>query len=189
MDVAFCVFDGMTVLDVVGAYDPITRLDRLGTRSIDWDVCARVDSVTADRLQISVDRTEPDLGEYDLVFLPGGPATRDRRSDERFVEWLRTAESCEYLVSVCTGSLLLGAAGFLDGRKATTHPGAFDVFGEYAEVIDDRVVREGRVITGRGVSSSLDLGRYVVQELTDGETRRAVATEMDYSCDGDFVPN
>jgi cyclohexyl-isocyanide hydratase len=180
MEVAFCAFDGMTVLDFVGAYDPITRLDRLDTRSLDWDLCASEDSVTADRLTFDVDRTDPDLGAYDLVFLPGGLATRELRHDESFIEWLRTAESCEYLVSVCTGSLLLGAAGFLDGRRATTHPGAFDLLEEYAEVVDDRVVQDGRVITGRGVSSSLDLGLFVVQELTDAETRKAVAEEMDY---------
>jgi cyclohexyl-isocyanide hydratase len=180
MDVAFCAFDGMTVLDFVGAYDPITRLDRIDGIFLDWDVCARSDSVSADRLTFEVDRTEPDLGAYDLVVVPGGRATRELRHDEEFVGWLRTAGSREYLISVCTGSLLLGAAGFLDGRKATTHPSAFDVLEEYAEVVDDRVVKDGRVITGRGVSSSLDLGLFVVQELTDAETRAAVAEKMDY---------
>ena len=184
MDVAFCAFDGMTVLDFVGAYDPITRLDQTDRLALDWDVCGRDETVTANRLTFDVDRTDPDLGAYDLVFLPGGLATRDLRHDESFLEWIRTAEPCEYLVSVCTGSLLLGAAGFLEGREATTHPSAFDLLGEYAEVVDDRVVQDERVITGRGVSSSLDLGLFVVQELTDGETRRAVANEMDYPYGG-----
>lgn len=87
---------------------------------LDWDVCAQSETVTADRLRIEVDRIEPDLGEYDLVFLPGGPATRDLCDDESFLAWLRTATDCDYLTSVCTGTLLLGAAGFLDGRRATT---------------------------------------------------------------------
>jgi transcriptional regulator GlxA family with amidase domain len=180
MNVAFCVYDGMTALDFVGAYDPITRLDRMDFLSVDWDVSARSETVAATGLNFDVDRVEPDLGEYDLVFVPGGHGSRDLRNDESFLEWLRTAEACEYVTSVCTGSLLLGAAGFLDGRRATTHPTAFDTLAEYAEVVDDRVVQDGNVITARGVSSAIDLGLYVVEMLADAETRRAIAQQMDY---------
>ncbi len=184
MKVAFCIYDGMTVLDIVGAYDPITRLDRMEFVPLEWDICARTERVNADELDLGVDRIAPDLGEYDLVVLPGGLATRELRHDREFVEWIETAASCEYLTSVCTGSLLLGAAGFLEGRRATTHPNAFEILEEYAEVVDDRVVRDGNVITGRGVSSSIDLGLYVVELLSDAETRRAIATQMDYPYGG-----
>jgi cyclohexyl-isocyanide hydratase len=180
MNVAFCIYDGTTVLDFVGAYDPITRLERMDFLPVDWDVCARTESVAANRLTLQVDRVKPELGDYDLVFLPGGCATRDLRHDESFVEWIRTAATCEYLTSVCTGSLLLGAAGFLDGRRATTHPSEFDTLAEYAKVVDDRVVQDGNVITGRGVASALDLGLYVVEELSDAVTREAITEQMDY---------
>ncbi len=180
MKVAFCIYDGMTVLDIVGAYDPITRLDRMDFMPLEWDICAATEDVSADGWALGVDRIKPDLGEYDLVFLPGGFASRELRHDGEFVEWIETAASCEYLTSVCTGSLLLGAAGFLDGKRATTHPSAFDTLSEYAEVVDDRVVRDGNVITGRGVSSSIDLGLYVVEVLSDAETRKAIAAQMDY---------
>lgn len=180
MKVAFCIYDGMTVLDFVGAYDPITRLDRMDFTPLEWDVCARTERVSADELDLGVDRVEPDLGEYDLVFFPGGFASRELRHEESFLEWIRTAASCEYLTSVCTGSLLLGAAGFLEGKRATTHPSAFETLEEYADVVDDRVVHDGNVITGRGVSSSVDLGLYVVETLSDAETRRAIAAQMDY---------
>lgn len=180
MDVACCLYDDMTVLDFVGAYDPLTRLEADDSASVSVDVCARAEQIRADGLTIAVDRVEPDLGGYDLLFVPGGQGSRALRTDEAFLDWLRSAASCEYLTSVCTGSLLLGAAGFLDGRRATTHPTAFDLLAEYAEVVDDRIVRDGRVITGRGVSSSLDLGLYLVELLADRETREAVATQMDY---------
>jgi cyclohexyl-isocyanide hydratase len=180
MNVAFCIYDGMTVLDFVGAYDPITRLDRMNFIPMEWDSCARTEAVTANQLTLSVDRVEPDLGEYDLVFIPGEYATRTLRHDEAFLDWLRTAASCEYLTSVCTGSLLLGAAGFLKGRQATTHPSEFDTLAKYAEVVRDRVVHDRNVITGRGVSSAIDLGLYVVEMLSDVETRGAVADQMDY---------
>jgi cyclohexyl-isocyanide hydratase len=180
MNAAFCIYDGMTALDFVGAYDPITRLDRMDFVPLEWDVCARTETVATNRLDIGVDRVEPDLDEYDLVFLPGGYATRELEDDSEFIAWLETAESCEYLTSVCTGSLLLGAAGFLEGKRATTHPTAFEDLKKYAEVVDDRVVEDGNVITGRGVSSSIDLGLYVVEMLTDSETRAAIAEQMDY---------
>jgi cyclohexyl-isocyanide hydratase len=180
MQVAFCAYDGMTALDFVGAYDPITRLDRSGIRPLEWDVCAPSERVTTDGLTLDADRVTPDLGAYDLLFLPGGPPARELADDERVVEWLRSAEPCRYKTSVCTGSLLLGAAGFLEGRRATTHPEALEALGAYAEATDERVVRDGPVITGRGVSSALDLGLAVVEVLTDAETRAAVAEEMDY---------
>lgn len=189
MNVAFCIFDGMTALDFVGAYDPITRLDRMGFLQIEWDVCARTDSVSSDRLTFDIDRVDPDLADYDLVFVPGGHATRQLRQDDEFVSWLRSAEDATYLASVCTGSLLLGAAGFLDGRRATTHPSASDLLNEYADVVEDRVVRDGPVITGRGVSSSLDLGLYVVEVLSDAETRRAIAEQIDYPYGEEVFPD
>lgn len=180
MNIAFCIFDGMTALDFVGAYDPITRLDRMDFMPLDWDTCARTESVTANGLTFSVDRVEPSLDQYDLVVLPGGYATRELRHDESFVGWLQTAESYEYVTSVCTGSLLLGAAGFLDGRRATTHPEAFEILAEYAEVVDERVVQDGNVITARGVTSAIDFGLYVVEVLSDTETRQAIGRQMDY---------
>lgn len=187
MNVAFCIYDGMTALDFVGAYDPITRLKRMDFMPLDWDVCARGETVTANRLSFEVDRVKPDLDNYDLVFLPGGYATRDLRHDESFIGWLRTAATCEYLTSVCTGSLLLGAAGFLNGRRATTHPTEFETLAEYAEVVDDRVVQDSNVITGRGVSSSIDLGLYVVEVLSDAETRKVISEQMDYPYGEDSI--
>ena len=180
MNVAFCIYDGMTVLDFVGAYDAITRLERMDFVPLEWDVCAPTERVEANRLDLGVDRVTPDLGEYDLVFLPGGYATRELQDDRAFLEWLETAADCESLTSVCTGSLLLGAAGFLEGKRATTHPNSFEELAAYATVVDDRVVEDGNVITGRGVSSSIDLGLYVVEALSDAETRRAIAEQMDY---------
>lgn len=182
------MFNGMTALDFVGAYDAITRLDRMGFKSLDWDVCAHSEHVDSDGLRFDVDHLEPDLEEYDLIFIPGGYATRDLRYDESFLEWLRTAAPCKYLTSVCTGSLLLGAAGFLDERQATTHPNAFDTLAEYTEVVDDRIVHDGNVITGRGVSSSIDLGLYVVAVLSDIETRETIAAQMDYPYGGEVDP-
>jgi cyclohexyl-isocyanide hydratase len=181
MDVAFVAFDGMTALDFVGTHDPVTRLSTMGYLDVTWDVCARTETVTASgNLRLEADRVDEPLGGYDLVFVPGGFATRELRHDEAFVSWLRGAEGADLVASVCTGSLLLGAAGFLDGRPATTHPDAYEDLREFGAVRDDRVVDAGDVVTARGVSSSLDLGLYLVERLTDETTRREIAAQMDY---------
>jgi cyclohexyl-isocyanide hydratase len=181
MNVAFVAFDGMTALDFVGTHDPVTRLSTMGYLDVTWDVCAPAPTVTASGdLRIEADRADEPLDGYDLVFVPGGFATRELRDDEAFVSWLRGADDADLLASVCTGSLLLGAAGFLDGKPATTHPSAYADLADYATVREDRVVDAGDVVTARGVSSSLDLGLYLVERLTDEATRREIAAQMDF---------
>lgn len=181
MNVAFVCYDGLTVLDLVGAYDPVTRLSTMDFMPLEWDICGTAETATGTGgMTITADRVRPDLGEYDMVFVPGGVKTRELVDDDSVVDWLRTAADCDLKTSVCTGSLLLGAAGFLEGKQATTHPSAMELLAEYCEALDERVVKDGNVITGRGVSSSIDLGLYLVETIADEETRRAIAEQMDY---------
>lgn len=181
MNVAFVIYDGLTALDFIGAFDPLTRLGTMEFMDITWDICGQSATATATgNLTIEIDRRSPDLAEYDILFLPGGYRARELREDDSFIEWLQTAESCQYKTSVCTGSLLLGAAGFLENRTATTHPNATELLAEYCSVSDDRVVHDDDVVTARGVSSSIDFGLYLVELLTDKKTRTAIQTQMDY---------
>lgn len=184
MHLAFVVYDRMTAMDFVGAYDPLTRLGTMEFRDdVTWDVCARRETVTATGgLEIGATAIDEPL-DADLVVVPGGFATRELVEDERFLDWLRTAEGCDLLASVCTGSLLLGAAGFLEGRRATTHPDAYDELAAYCTVVEERVVDDGDLVTARGVTSSLDLGLHLCERLADRETREAIATQMDYPYD------
>ncbi|WP_458189371.1 DJ-1/PfpI family protein [Haladaptatus sp. NG-WS-4] len=181
MHIAFVAYDGMTALDFVGVYDPLTRLDTMGfCDDVSWDVCARTERVTANAgLEIVPDVVDEPLSEYDVLVVPGGFVARELAEDDGFVSWLASADA-EWVISVCTGSLLLGAAGFLDGKRATTHPDAFDRLAEYCEVVEERVVWDGRVVTAGGVTSGIDLGLALVAELEDEETRDAIATQMDY---------
>ncbi|ELZ34446.1 transcriptional regulator containing an amidase domain and an arac-type DNA-binding hth domain [Halogeometricum pallidum JCM 14848] len=182
MRTAFVAFDEMTALDFVGAFDPLTRLGTmdLAPFPFEWDVCAPAETVTATaNLRFEADGVGEPLAGYDLVVVPGGAGTRTLREDDHFLAWLRTADP-DLMASVCTGSLLLGAAGFLEGKTATTHPEATAELAAYCEVSEDRVVDEGGVVTARGVASALDLGLYLVERLTDAETRATVAEQMDY---------
>lgn len=185
MTTAFLLFDRLTALDFVGAYDPITRLETMGfIETFEWDLCAFREPVTDGHgLRLSPDQVAQSLASYDLLVVPGGHGTRSLQHDSAFLEWLATANPVDLKASVCTGSLLLGAAGFLNGQRATTHPNAFADLEPYCrEVVDDRVVDEGRVITARGVTSGIDLGLYVVERLAGPRARREIAEQMDYPC-------
>jgi cyclohexyl-isocyanide hydratase len=183
MRAAFVIFDRMTALDFVGAYDPLTRLKSMQIiPNFEWDICAVAEEVADDKgMRFTPGVVAEPLSKYDLVVVPGGFGTRTLRHDTAFVDWLRTSEAVKLKVSVCTGSLLLGAAGFLKGKRATTHPSAFEELKPYcARVVDERVVDEGEIVTARGVSSAIDLGLYLVERLASAEARRRVANQMDY---------
>jgi transcriptional regulator GlxA family with amidase domain len=183
MKAAFVVFERITSLDFVGFYDPLTRLKSMKIREdFEWRVCSLARSVVDDRgLRVEADTVGESLEAYDLLFIPGGFGTRPLQRDATFVDWLRTARAVPLKVSVCTGSLLLGAAGFLEGRRATTHPSAYQELEPYCrEVVEERVVDEGDIITARGVTSAIDAGLHVVQRLAGAEARERVARQMDY---------
>ncbi|MCZ1266194.1 MULTISPECIES: DJ-1/PfpI family protein [Paenibacillus] len=186
MKIAFVLFDGLTFLDFAGFYDVINRLNFFEqTKGTTWETCAMTDQVTDESgLTLKVDRVKPNLAEYDLIFVPGGMGTRKLRFDEAFVGWLRQAENVPLKVSVCTGSLLMGAAGFLTGKKATTHPNVYELLEPYvAEVIQTRIVKDGNVITAGGVATSIDLGVYVVGLLAGQEAAANVKLQIDYPYD------
>jgi transcriptional regulator GlxA family with amidase domain len=183
MKAAFVVFNGLTFLDFIGFYDAVTRLKSMKIMNeFEWRVCAPTSEVADDRgLRLAADSVGESLSTYELLFVPGGLGTRTLQHEHGFVEWLQTARPAQLKVSVCTGALLLGAAGFLQGRRATTHPSAYKELEPYcAAVIQDRIVDEGNIITGRGVSTSIDLGLHVIERLAGSEARERIAKQMDY---------
>jgi transcriptional regulator GlxA family with amidase domain len=183
MKVAFVVFNGLTTLDFIGIYDPLTRLKTMGFMpDLEWDICARTDIVKDDRGLVMVPTAiqEP-LQTYNLLVVPGGYGTRTLIHDSNFIEWIQTAEPCNLKVSVCTGALLLGAAGFLKGKRATTHPTALGELTPFCQtVLESRIVDEGNLITAGGVSSGIDAGLFVVERLAGEETKAKIAKQMDY---------
>ena len=183
MKIAYILFDKMTTLDFVGFYDAVSWLNIFKVKEdMSWDLCANKEEVVDDRgMTIKVKHVYPDLSQYDLIFIPGGMSTRELRYDTTFMSWIGSARDVEYKVSVCTGALLLGAAGFLSGKKATTNPSAYDLLAPYcSEVVKARVVRDGNTFTGGGVSASIDLGLYLVESFSDKEMAEKVQKVMDY---------
>jgi transcriptional regulator GlxA family with amidase domain len=182
--IAFFAFPRLTLLDLVGGYDALRRVAGMG---IDPDVTHRIVGPTAriedeTGLAIQVDQVYGDLSEYDLLYVPGGVGTRVLMEDARCIEYLRSWGSQRPLASVCTGALLVGKAGHLQGRRATTHHRAFDLLRPLCRevVTDRRIVDEGQVVTAGGVASALDLGLYLVERFWGRPARERIATQMEY---------
>jgi transcriptional regulator GlxA family with amidase domain len=187
MRTAFVVFEGMTALDFVGIYDPLSRLNTMRLiPDFQWRICSLSEIVSDGKgLRLSADAVGESLEGYDLVVVPGGLGTRSLQHDATFIRWLQTAAAVPLKASVCTGSLLLGAAGFLQGKPATTHPSALAELVPYcAEVVDKRIVDAGDVITAGGVTAGIDLGLYLVERLAGPDARTKAARQMDYSYQG-----
>ncbi len=183
MKMAFIIFNDMTALDFLGAFDPLSRLKTMGfLKNVSWEICAPTQQVTDGAgLLITPSQVGTPLDRYDLVVVPGGEGARKLRHDEGFLKWLKTMEPCPFKASVCTGALLLGAMGFLAGKKATTHPTARVELAEYCDkVVDQRVVDEGAVITAGGVTAGIDLGLYLAEKFVGFDVKEKIRRQMDY---------
>ena len=185
MKIAFVVFEGLTTMDFLGVYDPVTRLKTMGFRDdIDWDICALVPKVTdtTGKLTIEATRIKPDLAEYDMFVVPGGMGGMVAQGDPEFIQWLQSGRNASYKMAVCNGSIVMGHAGYLQGKKATTNRNVFDQLPALgAEVVRNRVVEDGDVITAGGVSSSIDLGLYLVGKIAGREVMEKIKAQMEYN--------
>ncbi len=182
--IAFLVFPRLTLLDFVGGYDALRRVAALG---VDPTVKHRIigtapEIADENGLVMKPDSVYEDLRDFDLLYVPGGFGTRQLVDDERCIAYLRSWGTTRPLASVCTGSLLLGRAGYLTGKRATTNHAAFDLLRQYCAnvVTDRRIVDEGLVVTAGGVSSSLDLGLYLVEKFWGQPAREKIAAKMEY---------
>jgi cyclohexyl-isocyanide hydratase len=181
---AFVAFEGMTLLDLVGVYDPLSRIRSMG---IDESSACEIVGAHgnlgwgADGARLEVSRVRPPLDGFDVVVIPGGFATRALVKDAPLLAWLKTFPENRLMASVCTGALLLGAIGRLRGRRATTHHSALAELGVYgATVVRERVVDAGQVVTAGGVTSGLDLGVYLARRLSGEAAAERIAAQMEW---------
>ena len=120
--------------------------------------------------------------------MPGGHGTRALMHDERMLEWVRAAhETSRFTTSVCTGSLVLGAAGILDGLEATTHWAVLDTLGRLGAIpVTRRVVEQGKVITAAGVSSGIDMALTLAARIAGEDVARAIQLAIEYDPEPPF---
>ncbi|OLF16137.1 DJ-1/PfpI family protein [Actinophytocola xanthii] len=179
MDTAFVLYDELTALDLVGPYETLAAHASVRAHF----VADRVGPVRADNgLTLHADTAFDELPRPDLIVVPGSSRWRDALANTALVSWLRSASpTATWTTSVCTGSLLLAEAGLLTGRPATTHWGVHDVLAAYGvEVRDERVVRDGRLITAAGVSAGIDMGLTLAASLWGEEVARVVQLMLEY---------
>ena len=181
MQIAIGLYPGFTALDAIGPYQVFTNLP--GAEVV---LCAEQRGPLDDDnklLHLDMEHTFDDVPSPDVLLVPGGLVTR-RIAQERgpIVDWIRTAHATTtYTTSVCTGALLLGAAGVLDGLRATTHWFAYEQLRAYgAQPTEERVVIEGKVVTAAGVSAGIDLALTLVGRTHGVETAQAIQLGIEY---------
>jgi transcriptional regulator GlxA family with amidase domain len=181
MQIAIGLYPGFTALDAIGPYAVFTNVP-----GADVVVCADRKGRLADEsdlLHFDLVHTFDEVPAPDILLVPGGLITRRIAAEGGpIVDWIRSAhETTTYTTSVCTGALLLGAAGVLDGLPATTHWVAYDHLRSYgAQPTEERVVIEGKVATAAGVSAGIDLALTLVDRLHGAEVAQAVQLGIEY---------
>jgi putative intracellular protease/amidase len=180
--IAIPLFDRFTALDGIGPYEVLQRIPGFDITFVGHAV--GVIRSENGFLGIHADAAFEDLPDPDVVVFPGGIGTRDLTHDDRVLDWVRRAhETTTYTTSVCTGSLVLAAAGLLDGLTATTHWSARDLLGKYGAVaVPQRVVEhlDRRLITAAGVSSGIDMALRLTELLVDDVAARASQLMIEY---------
>jgi transcriptional regulator GlxA family with amidase domain len=180
MDVAIPLFDRFTALDAVGPYEVLSRLPEARVRFI----AAEPGPVRTDNgmLTLVAEASLDDLPQPEVIVVPGGTGTRTALGEQRLVDWIRRAhESSEWTTSVCTGSLLLGAAGVLDGTEATSHWLELKTLRRFgAQPVGRRVVEEGRVITAAGVSAGIDMALGLAERIAGERAAQAIQLLIEY---------
>ncbi|MFC5954700.1 DJ-1/PfpI family protein [Streptomyces pratens] len=180
MQIAIVLFDRFTALDAVGPYEMLCRIP--GAETV--FVAQQPGPVRNDRddLALIADKGFEEVPAPDIVVVPGGPGQSAQMDNEALLDWLRTADATStWTTSVCTGSLLLAAAGLLNGRRATSHWLALDGLARFgAEPTGERVVTDGKFITAAGVSSGIDMGLTLVGRVAGDEHAQTVQLGTEY---------
>jgi cyclohexyl-isocyanide hydratase len=190
-NIGFVIFPGITQLDFTGPFEVLSRLATPPSLSVPSKFLqARTNIVAKTMLPVSSDRALRILPDctfqtcppLDLICVPGGPGVVEAPADAETVDFIRRqGEHARYVTSVCMGAFLLGAAGLLQGRRATTHWAYVDLLPLVGATSEKgRVVRDGHVVTAGGVTSGIDFAFHVVAELAGLEVAQAIQVGIEY---------
>jgi cyclohexyl-isocyanide hydratase len=177
--IGMLIFPRLTQLDMTGPYEVLARLPNT---TVDL-VAKTMAPVTTDRgMQILPTTTYADCPPLAVIMVPGGPGQQDLMEDEDALGFLRAqAAQAQFITSVCTGSLVLAAAGLLKGKRATCHWAALDYLALMGAVpVDEKVVVDGNVVTGAGVTSGIDFALQLAAILEGEETAREIQLQIEY---------
>ena len=179
--IAFVAYPGFTALDMIGPYEVLRNLPGAEVRFV-WHESG---PITADSgvLVIGATHSLAETPSPDVILVPGGPSTPVHARDEALLDWLRRAhQSASWTTSVCSGSVILAAAGLLKGGHATSHWMALPLLKGFGvtPVADARIVREDNVVTSAGVSAGLDLALWLAGEIGGASRAKAIQLAIEY---------
>ena len=177
--IGMLIFPRLTQLDMTGPYEVLARLPD----TVVHLVSHTLDPVKTDRgMMIVPTITYENCPQLDVIMVPGGPGQQDLMEDALVLEFLqRQARGAKYVTSVCTGSLVLGAAGLLKGKRATSHWAAIDHLGLLGAIpVGEKVVVDGNVITGAGVTSGIDFALQLAAILESEQVAREIQLGIEY---------
>ena len=180
MNIAILLYERITALDAVGPYEVLSRLPDARVTFVG----AQPGPVRTDNgmLGLVADCSIEEIGQPDIVLVPGGPGEVAERAGGPTLAWLRTVhERTRWTTAVCTGSLILAAAGLLEGRRATSHWLALEHLRQLgAEPVCERVVRDGKVLTAAGVSAGIDMALMLAALLAGETVAQAIQLGIEY---------
>jgi cyclohexyl-isocyanide hydratase len=173
------IFPNLTQLDLTGPYEILARMPGAETLLI-WKTLDPVRSEFG--MTIAPMATFETCGPLDLIMVPGGPGMNPLLGDEEVLAFLRRqAATARYVVGICTGSLVLAAAGLLRGRRASAHWMSHHMLAQFGVVpVKERVVQDGNVFTGGGVTAGIDVALRVAAEIANRETAEAIQLAVEY---------
>jgi len=180
MKIAIPIFDKVTALDAIGPYEVLSRLPGADLKFVSFEPGLVV--TDNGMLSLNAELALEDFADPDILVFPGGFGTRPLMKDARMLDWVRHVhEGSQWTTSVCTGSLVLGAAGLLDGLEATTHWAAMDTLASTgAKPTGRRVVPQGKIVTAAGVSSGIDMALYLAGQIAGDTVAQAIQLGIEY---------
>jgi putative intracellular protease/amidase len=180
MLIAILLYDKMTALDVIGPYEVLSRLPEAEVRFVAADKGTVRSDMKA--LGITADYSIDEIDRADIFLVGGGPGDTAVRNDRRTLDWIKDIDrTTTWTTSVCSGSLILGAAGLLHGKRATSHFAVLDLLAEYgAEPTGERVVIDGKIVTGAGVSAGIDMALTLMSRIAGEQLAQAVQLGIEY---------
>lgn len=186
MEIALLLYDGLAPLDAVGPYEVMRNVPGWEVRT----VAPQKGPVRSEdgSLGLLADHALAEVTSPDLLLVPGGAGNRPLLDDSGLLRWLREVDQAtKWTTSVCTGSLLLGAAGLLQGRRATSNWLALDALREFgAEPVEGRFVEDGKIVTAAGVTAGIDMALHLVVREAGPEVAQAVQLGIEYDPDPPF---
>jgi putative intracellular protease/amidase len=186
MDIALLLYDDMAPLDAVGPYEVLRNVPGWEVRT----VAPRKGEVRSENgsLGLIADHALAEFTDPDLLLVPGGWGSRALMKDEEMLEWVREVDrSTKWTTSVCTGSLILGAAGLLEGKKATSNWLLLDTLAGFgADPVGGRFVEDGKIVTAAGVTAGIDMALHLVAREAGPEVAQAIQLGIEYDPDPPF---